>query len=371
MINFFRKIRKGLLTENKFSKYLLYAFGEIVLVVIGIIIALQINSWNQSRKQFNNELELYAEIYDDLNSEYYKIKRNSRQFDNYSKVFSHIYKETIGDADYNPELNYNFLLWFHRYKMFITEKYAKSLDKITNDEIHQRLKQFMEVETDTDNAINEWNEHMLKQVIPFLSRQGINKTKAMFNTQLDGFASIINQTDLIEYSKLKEQYGTLEFDQLLFITQFNTTWALQNLVWQNEINLRFQNSLKKELQLHNIPNRISYWEKEKKYNLLVNEAGEFYDTKEYQKSVNKYKEAFEQREPKLIDRYNAACSFALAEDVESAFGQLFFLVKGTSGWKKDDWVLRDSDLKILHKDNRWKEITSIIKANIKEAGKQK
>jgi hypothetical protein len=212
---------------------------------------------------------------------------------------------------------------------------------------------------------------MLKQVIPFLSRHGINKTKAMFNTQLDGFASIINQTDLIEYSKLKEQYGTLEFDQLLFIIQFNTTWALQNLVWQNEINLRFQNTLKKELELHNIPNRISYWEKEKKYNLLVNEAGEFYDTKEYQKSVNKYKEAFEQREPKLNDRYNAACSFALTKDVESAFGQLFILIKGTSRWNKNDWVLRDSDLEILHKDKRWNEITSIIKANIKEAEKQK
>ena len=46
MIKFFRKIRRKLLTENKFSKYLLYAIGEIILVVIGILIALQINNWN-------------------------------------------------------------------------------------------------------------------------------------------------------------------------------------------------------------------------------------------------------------------------------------------------------------------------------------
>ena len=46
MIKFFRKIRQKLLTENKFSKYLLYAIGEIVLVVIGILIALSINNWN-------------------------------------------------------------------------------------------------------------------------------------------------------------------------------------------------------------------------------------------------------------------------------------------------------------------------------------
>ena len=50
MIKFFRKIRQRLLTENKFSKYLLYAIGEIILVVIGILIALSINNWNEDNK---------------------------------------------------------------------------------------------------------------------------------------------------------------------------------------------------------------------------------------------------------------------------------------------------------------------------------
>ena len=57
MIKFFRKIRQKMLTENKFSKYLLYAIGEIILVVIGILIALQINNWNEDKK--NRELEKY------------------------------------------------------------------------------------------------------------------------------------------------------------------------------------------------------------------------------------------------------------------------------------------------------------------------
>ena len=51
MIKFFRRIRQKLLTENKFTKYLAYAIGEIVLVVIGILIALQINNWNQSKQE--------------------------------------------------------------------------------------------------------------------------------------------------------------------------------------------------------------------------------------------------------------------------------------------------------------------------------
>ncbi|MGB5318748.1 DUF6090 family protein [Eudoraea sp.] len=51
MIKFFRRIRQQLLKENNLSKYLLYAIGEIVLVVIGILIALQINNWNQENKE--------------------------------------------------------------------------------------------------------------------------------------------------------------------------------------------------------------------------------------------------------------------------------------------------------------------------------
>lgn len=50
MLKFFRKIRQNLLSEGKTGKYLKYAFGEIILVVIGILIALQINNWNENRK---------------------------------------------------------------------------------------------------------------------------------------------------------------------------------------------------------------------------------------------------------------------------------------------------------------------------------
>ncbi len=51
MIKFFRKIRQNLLMENKTGQYLKYALGEIILVVIGILIALSINNWNEHRKE--------------------------------------------------------------------------------------------------------------------------------------------------------------------------------------------------------------------------------------------------------------------------------------------------------------------------------
>ncbi len=76
MLKFFRKIRQKLLSESKFSKYLIYAVGEILLVVIGILIALQINNWNENKKEriLENNLinKISINIDDDIN-EYQKI----------------------------------------------------------------------------------------------------------------------------------------------------------------------------------------------------------------------------------------------------------------------------------------------------------
>ena len=66
MIKFFRHIRKSLLMENKTGKYFKYAIGEIVLVVIGILIALSINNWNEGRKRISLEISVLNDIKSDL-----------------------------------------------------------------------------------------------------------------------------------------------------------------------------------------------------------------------------------------------------------------------------------------------------------------
>jgi len=66
MIKFFRHIRKQLLTENKFSKYVLYAIGEIMLVVVGILIALAVNNWNQETKDHRLGKDYLSRIHRDL-----------------------------------------------------------------------------------------------------------------------------------------------------------------------------------------------------------------------------------------------------------------------------------------------------------------
>jgi hypothetical protein len=81
MIKFFRHIRKSLLNEGKTSKYFKYAIGEIVLVVIGILIALQINNWNQGRIEQNKEQTYLANIKRDLENQLKSIK-SQLEFEN-------------------------------------------------------------------------------------------------------------------------------------------------------------------------------------------------------------------------------------------------------------------------------------------------
>ena len=68
MIKFFRKIRQNLLSEGKTGKYLKYAIGEILLVVIGILIALQINNWNESRIDRISEQAILKQLQSEFKS---------------------------------------------------------------------------------------------------------------------------------------------------------------------------------------------------------------------------------------------------------------------------------------------------------------
>ena len=73
MINFFRKTRKQLAVDNRFFKYWRYAIGEIVLVVAGILIALQINTWNEIRKSKSTEINVLNDLVTGLENDRYTM----------------------------------------------------------------------------------------------------------------------------------------------------------------------------------------------------------------------------------------------------------------------------------------------------------
>lgn len=74
MIKFFRKIRQKLVEENKVGNYLKYAIGEILLVVIGILIALQVNNWNEQRKDNNKEKIVLQSLHSEFEGNKEKIQ---------------------------------------------------------------------------------------------------------------------------------------------------------------------------------------------------------------------------------------------------------------------------------------------------------
>ncbi|WP_445382966.1 DUF6090 family protein [Robiginitalea sp. IMCC43444] len=98
MIKFFRKIRQNLLSEGKTGKYFKYAIGEIMLVVIGILIALQINNWNENRKNKIAEADYYCRILDDFELNEKLIDETSKHTTNKIKLC----KELILDLNKIP-----------------------------------------------------------------------------------------------------------------------------------------------------------------------------------------------------------------------------------------------------------------------------
>lgn len=73
MLTFLRKIRRSLIESGSAQKYLLYAIGEIALVVIGILIALQINNWNEAVKSVKKERQFLIDIQSDLRKDSARI----------------------------------------------------------------------------------------------------------------------------------------------------------------------------------------------------------------------------------------------------------------------------------------------------------
>ena len=108
MIKFFRKIRQRLLTENKFSKYLLYAIGEIILVVVGILIALSINNWNENQKERKSERLILSEIRDNLKYDLNDFESNLAHLQNSLTSSKMLLKAFEDGIPYHDSLGFYF-----------------------------------------------------------------------------------------------------------------------------------------------------------------------------------------------------------------------------------------------------------------------
>ena len=125
MIKFFRKIRQNLISEGKTMNYLKYAIGEILLVIIGILIALSINNWNENRKlkieEHNSLIDLRSEVASNIEALTKTIASHQKSYDGAKKIkdlfndrvafdnmtdsiFHSIYFEMLSNATFDPKL---------------------------------------------------------------------------------------------------------------------------------------------------------------------------------------------------------------------------------------------------------------------------
>jgi hypothetical protein len=144
MIKFFRKIRQNLLSEGKTGKYLKYAIGEIILVVIGILIALQINNWNINNQQEKLETKYLKEIRNNLKSDLpdinFNIEFNESRLRSNEIVLQYLNRE----IDYSDSLKFHFgnLIFTTRTLPNISayeSLKSRGLEIITNDTLRQNI----------------------------------------------------------------------------------------------------------------------------------------------------------------------------------------------------------------------------------------
>jgi translation initiation factor 2 beta subunit (eIF-2beta)/eIF-5 len=110
MIKFFRKIRQNFLMENKTGKYFKYAIGEIILVVIGILIALSINNWNSDRIDYIKEQNLLKELKSDYLSNVKEIEVTLNQMITQKEAYERIFDYLDNDKPVDSDLQRSFML---------------------------------------------------------------------------------------------------------------------------------------------------------------------------------------------------------------------------------------------------------------------
>lgn len=236
MIKLFNKIRQRLLTENKFSKYLLYAIGEIVLVVVGILIALNINNWNEGRKATKQEIKILSELKSDLETnleelkETYNVTNSRQQYANL--ILDHFEKaspvnDSLKKAFEHINMDGLFNIANTAYK-FIENQ---GVNTLSNDSLRIRVTVMYEryfkniVTRETKN----W-EIVDDELLPLMNEYF--KTSPSIDKKVS--FSLITLNEPINIEQLRNNN---KFKNMIFRLQ---TWLLIRLKWQQETHIELE-----------------------------------------------------------------------------------------------------------------------------------
>ncbi len=228
MIKFLRRIRQQLLTENKFSKYLLYAIGEIILVVVGILIALQINNQNIYRQERSIEntylVALKEEFETNINKLDQTIDLNTNLIDNVDKLVGVFQQNVIDTISERTVVNYFFETFSSEVNYtpstgVLTEIISSgNLKLIQNQELKQRLASFESSLEQISHQENEIN-------IPRLEIMEHFRNQANYKRYLEELGWDFNWESIYENRSNKELFKSLHFFNSLYFFQITSIAA--------------------------------------------------------------------------------------------------------------------------------------------------
>jgi hypothetical protein len=177
MIKFFRKIRQNMIKENRASKYILYAIGEIVLVVIGILIALSINNWNEENKDRVLEKQMMANLNTEFQNNLDKIQKSVSQYKQTEDAIRFLMSKMKASSEELNQYNIDSLLAvavdvfdYRPTQNTLTEILSSgNLKLISNDSIKFNLLQWSAELNEINEAwltLDDFNQNM---VFPYLT----------------------------------------------------------------------------------------------------------------------------------------------------------------------------------------------------------
>ena len=193
MIKLFRNIRQTLIMENKTSKYLKYAIGEIVLVMIGILLALQINNWNETRKDRVFEVKMLSEIRNALENDIVSFERSVlrlHKLDSATNVMAeHIYKQStfVDSLYYKGESRWYYLRAGIQYQ-YNRGPYeaikSSGIDRISNDSLRNKLIKLYDFDFPRHEELTKWfdkdYEKQNEKLSSFLSEAKVILTNGQY-----------------------------------------------------------------------------------------------------------------------------------------------------------------------------------------------
>jgi hypothetical protein len=246
MITLFRKIRQKLLTQNQVTRYLIYALGEILLVVIGILIALQINNANEDRKAKLTEKAVLNNLLQDLRADSLAFHDNLDILSKINNLHQALYEIGVKGMDLEIE-DPNLIRRLIYYNPIAIKNDPFVADKISNEYTRKEINTYSRYLKDLDITYLEYAELLEKRVRVYLANNKVHQLSNWFENKDSRIKEgtpfeFVDKAGLILLSK------SPEFQQLLLevsIKTKNTGANIETVLTQNE---KLKDLIQKELK---------------------------------------------------------------------------------------------------------------------------